>query len=58
MKSVFYHIWKVPLLLTILTLAGLLSALVGTGVWHVFSWVALSIPLLVCIRFTVWQKRQ
>jgi hypothetical protein len=40
-------IWTIPLLLAALTLAGLLSALMGTGVWHVIAWIALAIPVMV-----------
>jgi hypothetical protein len=40
-------VWRWPSLLAALTMAGLLSALVGEGgVWWVFSWLALSMPLL------------
>lgn len=39
--------WRWPLLLAVLTVVGLLSALLGEGgpFWFV-SWIALSIPLL------------
>lgn len=39
--------WRWPLVLAVLTLVGLLSALLGDGgpFWLV-SWIALSIPLL------------
>jgi hypothetical protein len=33
---------------------GLLSALLGTGIWHVLSWIALTIPILVCVRFGIF----
>lgn len=45
MRSTFLHIWKIPVLLGVLTLFGLLAALLGTGPWHVASWFTLSVPL-------------
>lgn len=51
MRSVFFHVWKFPILLAVFTLFGLLSALIGTGIWHIFSWIALLIPIAVCIRY-------
>lgn len=43
----FGQIFGVPILLAIVTAAGLLSALLGDGVWNALSWLALGIPLLV-----------
>lgn len=40
-------IWRMPILLGALTLFGLLAALLGTGIWHVLSWIAIAAPLLV-----------
>lgn len=40
--------WRWPSAIAVLTLLGLLSALLGEGgVWSALSWVALSVPLLV-----------
>lgn len=52
MNSVFLHIWKYPMLLAVLTMFGLLSALLGTGAWHLLSWMALSVPVILGIRFS------
>lgn len=41
------QIWRMPLLLGVLTLAGLLVGLVGDGVWDLVSVAALAVPLLV-----------
>lgn len=38
------QIWGMPVLLGAISLVGLLSALLGDGVWDVVSWVALSLP--------------
>lgn len=41
----FKRIWGAPIALTVLTCAGLLSALLGKGAWHWASWLCLAIPL-------------
>ena len=43
-------VWPWPIALGLLTLFGLLSALLGQhGIWLALSWVALSIPLVVTV---------
>lgn len=43
-------VWRWPIALGVLTLFGLLSALLGQhGVWLALSWAALSVPLLVSV---------
>lgn len=50
----FRFIWGVPIVLAALIVFGLLAALLGTGVWHGLSWIAMAIPILVggyyCLR--------
>jgi hydrogenase/urease accessory protein HupE len=41
------RIWLWPLALVAVTIAGLICALLGDGVWDALSWVLLSIPLIV-----------
>lgn len=43
----FLRLWGIPLFLAVLTLFGLLSALLGSGSWQVLSWIALSAPLAI-----------
>ena len=43
----FRRIWLWPLVLTIASLIGLVSALVGDGVWDVLSWLTLAAPIAV-----------
>ncbi len=44
------RIWRWPIVLTVLTIFGLLAALIGQGgVWWVLSWIALAIPLMVIV---------
>ena len=40
-------VWGLPLILVLLSLVGLLSALLGNGVWDVLSWATLAVPLAV-----------
>lgn len=41
-------VWRWPLLMAVLTVVGLVSALLGEGgVWWGLSWIALAIPLAV-----------
>ncbi|MDR6193221.1 hypothetical protein [Siphonobacter sp. SORGH_AS_0500] len=56
MTNRFWHIWTIPLLLAIVSLGGLISALVGNDLWDVLSWLTLSIPLLVIGRFWLWPQ--
>lgn len=43
-------IWRWPLMLAVLTVLGLVSALLGEGgVWWGLSWVALTVPIVVII---------
>lgn len=53
MKSDFWHVWTIPLLLTGLSLIGLLAALIGDDLWDVLSWITLGIPLIVIVRFVI-----
>jgi hypothetical protein len=47
-------IYGIPLLLAVITLAGLLFALFGDGVWDKLSWIFLAMPIAVmaykCVR--------
>lgn len=46
-------VWGIPVLLGLLTLAGLLSALLGTGVWYPVSWGMMLIPLAIILWKTI-----
>ena len=47
MKTGFLKVWGVPVLLAVLSMVGLLAALIGDGPWDGLSWVALGIPVVV-----------
>ena len=56
MSKRFTHIWGWPIILAFLTVFGLLSALLGTGIWHWLSWAALSVPLILIGYY--WQIKK
>jgi len=49
--SPFMRMWAAPIALAVLTLIGLVSALIGDGVWDRISAVALGVPVLSCLWF-------
>jgi hypothetical protein len=51
MSGPFVRMWGAPIVLAILTVIGLISALVGDGVWDHVSAVALGVPVLLCLWF-------
>jgi hypothetical protein len=52
----FWKIWLVPLILVIVTLSGLLSALLGVQIaWKAASWIGLGIPIAV-IGWFAWLR--
>jgi hypothetical protein len=46
-------IFRVPAVIAAVTCAGLLSALLGDGVWDVASWLTLSVPLAAVAWFAL-----
>lgn len=46
-------IFRVPLLLALLSLVGLLAALLGDGPWDAVSWVGLGVPVAVIVWFVM-----
>jgi Fe2+ transport system protein B len=45
------QIFAIPIVLGVLSIVGLVSALVGDGVWDGVSWVTLAFPILLCGYF-------
>lgn len=39
------QIWRAPIVLSIVSAIGLVSALLGDGIWDALSWVALTAPI-------------
>ncbi|MYZ45115.1 hypothetical protein [Schauerella aestuarii] len=50
-KGRFWFVWGAPIALGVLSTLGLLSALLGTGLWHWGSWLMLAVPILVIVRY-------
>ncbi|WP_254412603.1 DUF4925 domain-containing protein [Dyadobacter diqingensis] len=57
MQNVFWKVWQIPLLLSVLSLIGLISALTGDEFWDLLSWLTLGIPMLVIVFFAVKHGR-
>jgi hypothetical protein len=50
-KSIFYKVWAMPIALAVVTLLGLMSAIMAHGgVWHWVSWLALAWPIYLMIK--------
>jgi len=49
-KGNFKKVWGIPVLLAVITTIGLILAIIGTGIWHFLSWIALSYPVYVMCR--------
>lgn len=45
------EIFRIPIVLALLSILGLVSALVGDGVFDWFSWVALGVPVAIIARY-------
>jgi len=56
MSGWFLRMWGAPILLAILTIIGLLSALLGDGVWDALSAVVLGVPVLCCAWYGLRRK--
>ena len=51
------QIFGIPLLIALLSAIGLVSALIGDGIWDSISWITLLIPILLCGFFLLKPKR-
>lgn len=50
-------IFLMPAILAALSGVGLVSALLGDGVWDGLSWLALSAPVAVVVRCAIFRRR-
>ena len=51
MKSNFWKVWGMPVIIGIFSGIGLISALTGDDIWDVVSWLALGFPVVVGFWF-------
>lgn len=49
--SVLWRTFRAPLAIAAVTFIGLISALVGDGIWDALSWVSLTLPLAVIVWY-------
>ncbi|OOG48715.1 hypothetical protein [Rhodanobacter sp. C01] len=56
--SHFRKIWSMPLLLAVLSLVGLLSALLGEQLaWKALAWITLAVPIVVGLWYACLRQR-
>jgi hypothetical protein len=53
----FRRVWGAPIMVGVLSVAGLAAALIGDGVLDAVSYVALSVPLAVILRYVARRTR-
>ena len=51
-------LWTWPVVLGALTTVGLVSALLGDGVWDALSWLTLGVPVGVCFWYGLRRPRR
>lgn len=50
MNKKIFKLWGMPVLLAVLSLYGLISALIGKGIWDILACAALIIPVLIIMK--------
>jgi len=51
------QIFAAPIVVGVLSIVGLLAALIGDGWWDVVSWLTLTVPVLLYVYFLMRRKR-
>ncbi|PRA49664.1 MULTISPECIES: hypothetical protein [Pseudomonas] len=49
-QSNFWKVFTTPLVIALLSAAGLFSALLGDGIWDGLSWLGLGVPAVLGLR--------
>lgn len=57
MSPHFRRVWRAPVAIGVLTLVGLISALLGDGAWDWVSAAALAVPALLCAWHCLPRRR-
>jgi hypothetical protein len=57
MNRAFLKLWGMPILLGLLTTLGLVSALLGDGIWDILSAFALGAPVAVGLWYSLRRWR-
>ncbi|MEC5146068.1 Lipoprotein [Chitinophaga sp. 180180018-2] len=55
-RKILVRLWEMPVLLFILTLAGLIICLVYEGIWDILSWITLAIPIVLIMKYLYWPR--
>jgi hypothetical protein len=53
MSLTAWQIWRVPILLGIVSAVGMAVALLFEGIGHVISWMSLTVPIITVLWFSV-----
>ena len=57
-KPRLWPVFKVPVLIALLSAAGLFAALLGDGLWDSLSWVGLGLPAWLSLRGLLARRGQ
>lgn len=57
-NKTLWEIFKIPLFIALVSVIGLVSALLGDGILDVLSWLLLSVPIYACRYLIKFQSRQ
>ena len=49
--------WEAPIVLSAVSAAGLVFALLADGIWDVLSWIGLGIPVAACAWYA-WRPQR
>ncbi|MXI49226.1 hypothetical protein GRW89_22205 [Pseudomonas moraviensis] len=49
-QSSFWKVFSTPIVIALLSAAGLFAALLGDGIWDALSWVGLGVPAVLAIK--------
>jgi hypothetical protein len=49
-QSNFWKVFSTPLVIGLLSAAGLFAALLGDGIWDALSWIGLGVPAVLALK--------
>ncbi|WP_236194920.1 hypothetical protein [Pseudomonas glycinae] len=49
-QSNFWKVFSTPLVIALLSAAGLFAALLGDGIWDGLSWIGLGVPAAIALH--------
>lgn len=58
MNRSLWQIFAIPILVALASGIGLVTALVGDGVWDVLSWVGLGLPVALSVWHGLYRRRR